>query len=109
VNDRITAFLNAANTHTVFGVGLGTAFGSLALITFGPMLVTSLTVHAPTAASILTPFLNVAIAAAQAALPPAILAAAYGRPKNVPVGPVAAGGDSPPTPFPHAAPPQEKP
>ncbi len=93
----VNAFLNRLNTHTVFGVGLGTAMVSLATIVFGPIIEQATFTHAPLLAAAVTPMINVAIVAAQGALPPAIIAAAYGRPHNVPAGPVAGDQPSPPT------------
>lgn len=103
MNFDLNAMLDRLNTHTVFGVGLGTAMASLGTIVFGPMVDQWLGTHQPMLSHAVSPFIAVAITMAQGALPPAILAAAYGRPHNVPAGPVAGDEPLPPT---SAAPPQ---
>lgn len=83
----INEALTKLNTHTVFGVGLGTALTSVATIVLGPMVDTWLGTHQPRLSHVTSPFINIAIATAQAALPPAILAAAFGKPRNIPNDP----------------------
>ncbi len=85
---------DSANTHHVFGVGLGTAFGSLAIIAANGTISSAIAhvgAHGtigPLAADVAAAWWSTTVASAQAALPAAIVAAAFGRPPNVPAGPV---------------------
>jgi len=87
-------FADGLNTHHVFGVGLGTALGSLAIIAANGT-VSSAIAHVgahgsigPLAADVAGAYWNTTVAAAQTALPAAIVAAAFSRPPNVPSGPI---------------------
>jgi len=87
-------FADSLNNHRVFGVGLGTALGSLAIIAANGT-VSSAIAHVgahgsigPLAADVAGAYWNTTVASAQAALPAAIVAAAFSRPPNVPAGPV---------------------
>lgn len=86
---NIGAWLRKLNTHKVFGVGVGTAFGSLAVITLGPKAQVAIdAAHvAPILKTTADVYIQAAINGAQAVLPPAILAAAYGRPPTIPQDP----------------------
>ena len=82
------AFLDSINTHKIFGIGVGTAIASTALIVAKPFLDSYAMAHLGAAAPIATWYVDGAANAAMAALPPAILAAGFGRPPNVPKGAV---------------------
>lgn len=84
MNLSANALLARLNTHHVFGIGLGTALTSFATIAFGPTLDAYLGAHAPGIAHAVSPYLNAAIDGAKDALPPAIIAAAFSRPPNIP-------------------------
>ena len=97
----LTRALNSLNTHHVFGIGLGTALGSVAVVAVDPSVshaIASTGAHGtvgPLAAGIAAAWWQTAVASAHAALPPAIIAAAFGRPPNVPSGPVQPFGAPP--------------
>jgi hypothetical protein len=86
---NLRAFFNSLNTHKVFGVGVGTALASTAAIVARPFVDSFAAQHLGAAAPIATWYMDGVANAAMAALPPAILAAGFGRPPNVPPGPVA--------------------
>lgn len=94
VFQRFAPALNRLNTHHVFGIGLGTALGSVAVLAANAPVQHALGsvgahgVVGPLAADVAGAWWNTAVVSAQAALPPAIIAAAFGRPPNVPAGPV---------------------
>lgn len=87
---NFTAFLNRLNTHKIFGVGVGTALGSIAVLAGQHYVDTSVIPHLGAAAAPWASLMydGLLVPSAQAALPPAILAAGFGRPPNVPPGPV---------------------
>ncbi|MDB5069643.1 MAG: hypothetical protein JWM87_754 [Candidatus Eremiobacteraeota bacterium] len=92
---NIAAALNRLNSHRVFGIGLGTALSSVAILAADHSVSQQIAHVAashgavgPIAADVAGAWWSTAVASAQAALPPAIIAAAFGRPPNVPAGPV---------------------
>jgi hypothetical protein len=100
---NIIAALNAINTHHVFGIGVLTGALAIAVDAAAPAARLYLGAHAThfggaISAQILLSYINVAQSWATATLPPALFAAAFGRPPNVPAGPVITRPPLPPTP-----------
>jgi hypothetical protein len=92
---RARAEIDKLNTHKIFGVGVGTALGSFATIVAAPHVTAIIGAHpslagGPAGVAVVTNLIGNAVAAAWAALPPAVLAAGFSRPPNVPSGPIIA-------------------
>ncbi len=86
--NTLTRWLTSLNTHHIFGIGVGTAMTSIATIIAAPYANAYVTAHAHSfggdvGAAVLTGYINFAVTAAQAALPPAVLAAGFGKPPNI--------------------------
>jgi hypothetical protein len=77
-------FFMRLNTHRVCGVGVVTAFLAMLMIGFGPIVSAWVAVHYPWLEHFMTPFIEYGIQASYAALPPAVVAAALGKPITVP-------------------------
>lgn len=86
----LTAWFNRLNTHTVFGIGLGSALVGVASLASQHGIDATIRAHVPGATGILTQALidqQIQTLAAPVAALGAVLAG-VGRPPNVPAGPV---------------------
>lgn len=100
---RIRDFLNRINTHRVCGVGLLTGGIAIPILAAAPLARAYIGAHpnkfgGVVGAQIAFAYINIATSWATAVLPPALLAAAFGRPPNVPSGPVRPPDAPPPPP-----------
>jgi hypothetical protein len=104
----VVAFLNAINTHTFCGVGLVTGGIAIPILAAAPLARAYIGAHpnkfgGVVGVHVMFAYINIATSWATAALPPALLAAAFGRPPNVPAGPVRPPDGSTPPSTPPAA------
>lgn len=85
----LTRFLNSLNTHTIGGVGLGTALVGVGALALQHPIDLAITTHAGTSAPLLSALVDTYVQ--QYAQPVIAIGAALayaGRPSNVPPGPV---------------------
>lgn len=88
IKDKLVAFLNSINTHHVFGVGVGTAVASITLLAAQPALDAWASDLGHWYGPVIHAWIDVAAACAKASLPASILVAGFGRPPQIPPGPV---------------------
>lgn len=93
--ERVRTALTALNTHRIFGVGMVTGGVSIAILVTAPIARVYIGAHPSRfggiiGAQTLLAYINVATEWATAVAGPALIAAGFGRPINIPGSPAAA-------------------